>query len=105
MLLIDDAEAVEDPAGVVTRALACGWVVVAAGRNDALRAAYGHWSRVLRGNRTGLLLRPDLDLDGDLLGVRLPRRSEAPLGAVGRGFLVQEGEVTLIQTARNDSAG
>ena len=105
MLLIDDAEAVEDPAGVVTRALACGWVVVAAGRNDALRAAYGHWSRVLRGNRTGLLLRPDLDLDGDLLGVRLPRRSEAPLGAVGRGFLVQEGEVTLIQTARNDSDG
>jgi len=99
VLLVDDAEQVADPAGVVAAALAAGWVVVGAGRADALRGLYGHWSRALRSGRTGLLLRPDLDVDGELLGVRLPRRAEAPLGHAGRGYLVQDGAVSLFQSA------
>ena len=40
--------------------------------------------------RHGLLLDPDLDLDGDLLGVRLPRRSNAVFPP-GRGYFVSRG--------------
>ena len=51
-------------------------VVVAAGRADALRGLYSHWTRTVRAGRVGLLLQPDVDLDGDLLSVRLPRRTD-----------------------------
>jgi S-DNA-T family DNA segregation ATPase FtsK/SpoIIIE len=102
VLLVDDADLVEDPAGVVGGALAAGWVVVAAGRADALRSTFGHWTRTLRTGRTGVLLRPDRDLDGDLLGVRLPRRTEAPLDRPGRGYLVDEGIVSQIQCVAHE---
>ena len=39
--------------------------------------AYGGWLRELRKDEHGLLLDPDLDVDGDLFGVRLPRRTNA----------------------------
>ena len=55
--------------------------------------------RELRKDATGLLLDPDLDLDGELLGVRLPRRSN-PFFPPGRGYLVVSGTVRLIQVAR-----
>jgi S-DNA-T family DNA segregation ATPase FtsK/SpoIIIE len=41
-------------------------------------------------------LHPELDVDGDLLGVRLPRRTNAVFPP-GRGFLVNRGEVELVQ--------
>jgi energy-coupling factor transporter ATP-binding protein EcfA2 len=72
--------------------------VVAAARTDDVRGSYGHWLRELRKSRTGLLLQPDLSTDGDLLGVRLPRRSSTPLRP-GRGFLVEHGETRLVQIA------
>ncbi len=100
VLLMDDIETIEDPGAVIASLLMAGWVVIGAGRTDALRSAYGHWSRALRVSRSGLLLRADRDLDGDLLGVRLPRRAEAPVDLPGRGYLVSEGAVTLVQTAQ-----
>lgn len=99
VVVVDDAESVEDPSGALAAAFAAGWVVVAAGRNDALRSAYGHWSRAVRAARQGLLLRPEADLDGELLGVRLPRSTDAPLDRPGRGFLVRDGSLQVIQTA------
>lgn len=100
MLVIDDAESLEDPHGTIARLLAQRWIIVVAARNDALRSAYGHWSRDVRRSRLGLLLRPDVDLDGDLLGVRLPRRSIVPLDRPGRGYLVDGAEPTIVQAAR-----
>src|SRR5581483_1178818 len=72
--------------------------VLAATRPDDLRGAYRHWLHDLRRARTGLLLQPDLAADGDLLGVRLPRRTCTPM-RVGRGFLVLDGEARLVQVA------
>ncbi len=97
LLLVDDAEDTADPTGLVSAALAGGWVVVAAGRSDALRGSFGHWSRQLRGSGQGLILRPDVDLDGELLGVRLPRRAESSLRPVGRAYLVADDELALVQ--------
>jgi S-DNA-T family DNA segregation ATPase FtsK/SpoIIIE len=72
--------------------------VVAAARTDDVRGSFGHWLREIRKSRTGLLLQPDLTMDGDLLGVRLPRRLSTPLHP-GRGFLVEHGEIRLVQIA------
>ena len=45
-----------------------------------------------------MLLRPNIDLDGDLLGVTLPRRAPVRLG-VGRGYLIHNGEWDIVQVA------
>ncbi len=73
--------------------------MVAAGRADALRSLYGHWTSTVRKSKTGLLLRPDVDMDGDLVGAVLPRRAPVRLGA-GRGYLVHNGELDLVQAAQ-----
>jgi len=52
----------------------------------------------VRDSRSGLLLIPDVDLDGDLFGLTLPRiRRLAPLP--GRGYLTGDGAVSGVQVA------
>ncbi|HEX4109421.1 MAG TPA: FtsK/SpoIIIE domain-containing protein, partial [Solirubrobacteraceae bacterium] len=101
LLLIDDADAVPDDGRLLTELFAApaapGWHAIVAGRGDALRAL-GHWSAGVRRSRTGLLLNPDVQMDGGLLGVTLPRRP-APPQRPGCGYLVQAGGFELIQTA------
>jgi DNA segregation ATPase FtsK/SpoIIIE, S-DNA-T family len=101
LVLVDDAEAIEDPTGVLGRLSTSDrpdLLFVAAGRNDGIRAGYSHWTRPLRGSKLGVLLRPNIDLDGDILGTQLPRR--APVGMVaGRGYVVNSGDNELAQLA------
>ena len=99
VVLVDDAPGVDHPALVtLARQAPPGLHLVAGARSEDLRRAYHHWTRELRASRCGLLLRPDLTADGDLLGVRLPRRTALPL-LPGRGFLVVEGRADLVQVA------
>jgi S-DNA-T family DNA segregation ATPase FtsK/SpoIIIE len=70
--------------------------VVAASERQALARAFGGFLRELRKEEHGLLLDPDLDVDGDLLGVRLPRRTN-PVFPPGRGYLVERGLMELVQ--------
>ncbi len=105
LVLVDDAETIETPG--IEHALAdpaADVRLVAAARSDVVRGSYGHWLRTVARSRTGVLLGPDLDLDGDLLGVRLPRRPLAP-PAVGRGFLVVDGACVQVQAAAVDATG
>ncbi len=101
-VLIDGAPRLDDPSGVIARLVASGRPglhVIAGGRSQDLQGALGHWTRRLGRSRTGLLLNPDLTADGDLFGLRLPRRlTVAP--ATGRGFVVNAGEPVLAQVAR-----
>ncbi|MGH9187180.1 MAG: hypothetical protein ACRD0U_15405, partial [Acidimicrobiales bacterium] len=99
LVLIDDAETIDDQRlETLVVSQTPNWFVVAAGRNDALRSNYSHWSRALRRSKLGVLLRPDVDLDGDILGARLPRRP--PVGmSVGRGYIVNNTEPVLAQIA------
>jgi DNA segregation ATPase FtsK/SpoIIIE, S-DNA-T family len=101
LLLVDDAESLGDSGGVLERLSTSehpGLLFVAAGRNDGIRTGYSHWTRPLRRSKLGVLLRPDVDLDGDILGASLPRR--APVAMVpGRGYVVNSGEAELIQVA------
>ncbi len=101
LVLVDDAESLDDSGGVLERLSTSelpGLLFVAAGRNDGIRTGYSHWTRPLRRSKLGVLLRPDVDLDGDILGASLPRR--APVAMVpGRGYVVNSGEAELIQVA------
>jgi S-DNA-T family DNA segregation ATPase FtsK/SpoIIIE len=72
--------------------------VLAAVETGAARGIGSPWIRELRREGHGLLLQPDLDADGDLLGVRLPRRVAAPL-VPGRGFIVVRGVAELVHVA------
>jgi len=101
LVLVDDADLIGDEDGAMATLLGRRRPdihVVAAGRNDSLRTLYGHWTRTVRQSRVALLLQPDLDLDGDLVGLHLPRRPSVPL-SVGRGYLVGAGESDIVQIA------
>jgi len=100
VLLVDDADVVDDP----TRALSdlfgaprANLHAVVAGRTDALKTL-GHWSVGVRRARTGLLLQPDVQVDGPLLGVTLPRRPTPPVRP-GCGYRVDPGGFELVQVA------
>jgi S-DNA-T family DNA segregation ATPase FtsK/SpoIIIE len=102
LLLVDDADTVDDDRGYLD-----GWAstagpgshLVAACRAEAARRSYGHWTQRARDSRCGILLCPDHDLDGDLLGTTLPRHDR--MAAVpGRGYLVVDGAAEGVQVAR-----
>jgi S-DNA-T family DNA segregation ATPase FtsK/SpoIIIE len=99
LLLVDDADTVADPMGVLDRWIAksgSGRHVIAAGRNDGIRRQFGMWTQRVRDGRCGVLLVPDHELDGDLLGVALPRQHRmAPVP--GRGYLVSDGALDGVQ--------
>jgi S-DNA-T family DNA segregation ATPase FtsK/SpoIIIE len=103
VLFIDDAEQFGDDDGAIASLLTGlpGLLIIAAGRADELRTLYTHWTKTLRKSRCGVLLQPNLDYDGDLLGARIPRRTPVAL-TTGRGYLVSGGEVRFVQCLSPD---
>jgi S-DNA-T family DNA segregation ATPase FtsK/SpoIIIE len=98
VVLVDDAELVADDGTLAAVLARPDAFVVAAGHPDALRSAYGHWTHVVRRSRLGIVLQPDVDVDGDLLGAVLPRRQPVP-SRPGCGYLVVDGRAELVQLA------
>ncbi|GAA1496883.1 FtsK/SpoIIIE domain-containing protein [Paeniglutamicibacter kerguelensis] len=100
VLLVDDAERFEDSDQSLAGLLASGngqLRVIAAGRSADLRGLYAHWTKTVRKSRCGVLLQPDVDYDGELLGITLPRR--APVAVTpGRGYLCVGGAGAFVQT-------
>ena len=101
VLLVDDAEQFADNDQAFAGLLAArttDLLVVAAGRSDDLRTMYSHWTKTVRKARCGVLLQPNLDYDGELLGVTLPRRAPVEI-TPGRGYVVSSGSIDLLQAA------
>ena len=104
VIVIDDGDELAETLGssaletLVRRGRDAPIRIVAASETQAMLRAYGGWLRELRKDEHGLLLDPDLDVDGDLLGVRLPRRTNAVFPA-GRGYYVWRGALELVQVA------
>jgi S-DNA-T family DNA segregation ATPase FtsK/SpoIIIE len=94
LLVIDDADAVDDETGVLRSLLDARLPLLTlaiALHPGALRGRYGHWTQEVRRHRTGLALLGGDD-DGDTWGVVLPRR--LPLApAPGRALVVRRGIV------------
>jgi S-DNA-T family DNA segregation ATPase FtsK/SpoIIIE len=110
VLLVDDSETFAD---TEAGELITGWIrkrdtslaVVAAARSDELAATYRGIAVDVRRSRCGILLRPQ-PVDGELLGVRLPRRptSDPPgrgvmVGDPSWGLLFESGDPVPIQVA------
>ncbi len=101
VLMIDDAERFDDADQAISGLLDAGLSdlrIIAAGRSDDLRSLYSHWTKTVRKSRCGVLLQPNVDYDGELLGVTLPRRAPVSLTA-GRGYACVAGGMALVQTA------
>ena len=105
LLLIDDADRVSDPSGLLAGIAAArdGFChLVASATAERLRSSYGHWFNEMRACRTGMLFRPG-PLDGDLLGAALPARLALP-PVPGRGLIVADGAAAVAQVAVVDGA-
>ncbi len=99
LIAIDDAEMVDDIGGALAALAASrrhGLLIVATGKPDSLRQSYGHWTAVVRRSRLGMVTSASSDLDGDLLGVTLPRRLPVP-ARPGLVWLVADGDAVLTQ--------
>jgi S-DNA-T family DNA segregation ATPase FtsK/SpoIIIE len=102
VVAVDDAERVADEGGrlaAMTLERHPTVTVVAAGRPDALRTMYGHWTAVVRRSRLGLVMSMGADVDGDLFGEHLPRRLPvAP--RPGLGWVIDAAGRRLVQVGR-----
>ncbi|MDO5068280.1 MAG: FtsK/SpoIIIE domain-containing protein [Propionibacteriaceae bacterium] len=99
LLLIDDAERFPDTEktlGSLVENPPANLHIVASGRSDELRSLYNHWTKTMRKSRCGILLQPNVDFDGELLGAQLPRRAPVRV-TTGRGYACSGGTVELIQ--------
>ena len=102
VIVVDDAERIEVESGPLldlAKNAPPNVTFIAGLRSSTARQSYGHWSRFLRGSGNGVLLQPDNSVDGELLGVRLPRHERLP-EVPGRGYLVTGGEAHVVQLAR-----
>ena len=102
LVVVDDAERVADVGGRLS-ALAndrhANVTIAVAGRPDALRTMYGHWTAVVRRSRIGLVMSTGADIDGDLFGEPLPRRlTIAP--RAGLAWMIDSGGRRLVQIGR-----
>lgn len=107
VVFVDDAEQLDDSQGTIGNLLHAHMSpvhVVAAGRADDLRRAYGHWTKDVRRSKCGILLQPDANYDGELLGVNVPRRTPVSL-VTGRGFACVAGTPILMQVAMPTAQG
>lgn len=90
LLLVDDSETFSDTAAGErltswVRSADCPLAAVVAGRADELATTYRGLAAEVRRSHCGILLRPG-PIDGELLGIRLPRRPSS--GPPGRGIAV-----------------
>jgi len=101
-LFVDDAEESDEQDRLGELLERSDILVVVAARSDALRCDFARWSQIMRRSRTGVLLQPDGDLDGDLLGVRVPQRFRR--GRAGRGMAVDHGRARGLLVAHEPIA-
>jgi S-DNA-T family DNA segregation ATPase FtsK/SpoIIIE len=76
--------------------------VIAAVDNTVARRQYSGAIPEMRKDGIGVLLDPDPDSDGDIVGVALPRRTRGAWPE-GRGYLAERGSAELIQVALPDA--
>lgn len=100
LLVVDDADRVDDVDGVLAEIVSGrrDVTLAIAARLDAVRSSYGHWTRDVARSRCGVILTAPGDIDGDLLGTTLPRRTSIPVRP-GLGWIVDGSGHRLVQFA------
>ncbi len=103
LVLVDDAHALDNAACLERLSSTRHLIVAVGGRSDLLLGAYGHWARTVARTGRGLLLMARSDVDGELLGARLPRNPIVPMRP-GLGYSVGPEPPRLVQVAGADLA-
>lgn len=102
LIVVDDAHRIDDDAHGTFAAIARGdrpnVMLLAGARADAVRSAYGHWTREVAKARCGMVMSNRGDPDGDVLGVTIPRRALVATRP-GLGWIVDGGVLRQIQAA------
>lgn len=83
---------------LVRRSRDAGAIVIAAAQAHVVHRTFGGWLTEVRKAKHGLILSPDVDIDGEMFGVRLPRKTVRAFPP-GRGYLVRRGACDLVQVA------
>ncbi|MDP9066742.1 MAG: FtsK/SpoIIIE domain-containing protein [Actinomycetota bacterium] len=110
LVVIDDAEELAEGSAsyalepVVKKARDATVRFMVAAEARSLHRLFGGWLSEIRKDKRGILLDPDIDLDGDLFGTRLPRRQKRSFPP-GRGYLVSRSALELVQVARIEGSG
>ena len=106
VLVVDDGEELADGASssaisdIMRRGRDTGVIVLTAFSSTAAHRSFGGWISDMKRARHAALLMPDVDVDGDLVSVRLPRKSTRRF-VQGRGYLVNRGDTAFVQVARS----
>lgn len=79
-----------------------GLPTIATATISASASSYSGLISQLRRLRTGIVLHPGTRLANDIFGVDVAREGDANSALVGRGVVVEAGEVTALQMARSD---
>lgn len=104
LVAIDDGDelaegaAADGLAALLRRGRDAGMVIVAAVQTHTVHRTFGGWLTDLRKAKHAMLLMPDVDLDGELMGTRLPRQASHRFPP-GRGFLIRRGAAEYSQVA------
>jgi S-DNA-T family DNA segregation ATPase FtsK/SpoIIIE len=104
LVVVDDADELLEGSGslaletVAKRGRDAGLRLLVAVQTHTAHRTFGGWLTEARKAKHGIILAPDIDVDGDLLGTRLPRKTGRSFPA-GRGYLVRRGAVELVQVA------
>jgi S-DNA-T family DNA segregation ATPase FtsK/SpoIIIE len=104
LVVVDDGDELADGQAataierIVRRGRDTGVHVIASAQTHVVHRSFAGWLAELKKLKHGLILQPDVDIDGDLFGVRLPRRSVRSFPP-GRGYLTRRGTVQLVQVA------
>ncbi len=107
LVVVDDGEELADTPGgnalatLLRRARDVDLTVLAAVQTHTAHRAFGGWITGLRKARQGIILNPNVDTDGDLYGVRLPKKASRRFPP-GRGYLVSRGPVDYVQVVWPD---
>lgn len=107
LVVVDDlhdlanSDAEQALADVLRAARTRRFMIVVSSSPDAARRAFSGPLKDVRAGKSGLLIQPDTDMDGDLVGVRLPRAVN-PVWPPGRGYLAIRGTIELCQVGIGD---
>ncbi len=103
VIVIDDGQDLSDSAAemdldtIARRGRDVGVYLVGAAESTSAHRAYSGWIPEVKKDRHGILLQPDPDMDGDILGIQLSRSSRN--FPVGRGILGALGVAAPIHVA------
>ncbi len=84
---------------IVKRGRDAGVILLASSQTHVVHRTFGGWLTELRKSKHGLFLAPDVEIDGELMGTRLPNKTGRTFPP-GRCYLVRRGAVDYVQLAR-----